>query len=166
MYQINAGLLSAKAKINQLTSHGHHAESMIVMVFIVEKTIRRTLIQIVISAGFKSKNAKQIVKKINFSSINDYWMFFDPFEKPLKDVISSLDYNAIKKAAEMRNRVVHGQHVYSNEIYQTKTQELLQIIDRISAAFQLRYGFDGWSKLSVRKKSRLHIDPRITIPTT
>jgi hypothetical protein len=62
MYPVKLGYNTAKKRIDELTQNGHHSESLVTSVFTAEKTIRRTLRQLIVSAGFKSTIANKIIK--------------------------------------------------------------------------------------------------------
>lgn len=164
MYPVKLGITEAKSRINQLVLNGHGAESLVTSVFTIEKTIRRVLRQIIVSAGFKSDIADKIIKKISgIEGLKEAWEIYEPNGKKLTEIINQSDWQKIKDAAKKRNEVIHGQRVYPIPDCIAETQGLLIVLDSIVSTFQNIYGYDGWQKASARKKSVLHRDPKIKI---
>lgn len=61
MYPVSIGYAGAIQRINELLRNGHDAEALVTTAFTIEKTLRRTLRQLVVSAGFRSTDADKIV---------------------------------------------------------------------------------------------------------
>lgn len=62
MYPVRLGIDVAKNRINSLIENGHQAEALLTAVFTFEKTLHRTLKQLIVSSGFRSKDANQLIK--------------------------------------------------------------------------------------------------------
>ncbi|HEY9220918.1 MAG TPA: hypothetical protein VIO43_04980 [Lutibacter sp.] len=164
MYPIKLGYNKAKERIFDLSKNNHHAESLITSVFTAEKTFRRTLRQLVVSAGFKSIIADKIMKcHRGLSQIIDAWEIFDPHHRKLGIIIRSEDLFTIKDAAQKRNKLVHGEKVFKLSDCKEDTVKVLEALDRIKNTFDIEYGYSGWKTAKSRKVSVLHIDSKVTI---
>lgn len=162
MYSVRLGYENAIKHINQLIENKHYAEAFVVTVFTVEKTLRRTLNQLIVSSGFSTKIAKKILKKIRgIESIKNNWIFYDPKHRRLLDIIGEDNWRQIKKYSEMRNDFAHGGYVHSLKNCEDATHELLSILSDIKMKFKKNYGFSGWERLAPRPKSYLHRDPKV-----
>ena len=64
MYPVRLGFGTAKKRIVTLVENGHHAEALLTSVFTFEKIIHRTLKQLIVSSGFRSKDAKILLSQI------------------------------------------------------------------------------------------------------
>jgi len=164
MYPVSLGLHEAKNRINSLITNGHDAESLVTSVFTVEKTIRRVLRQIIVSAGFRSIIADKILKKISgIEALQNAWEIYEPKGKKLTEILSQADWKTIKDAANKRNEIIHGQRVYDLLICKAETQSVLKALNNIITSFQNTYGYDGWTKAAMRKTSMLHKDPKVNL---
>ncbi|MEA1928869.1 MAG: hypothetical protein U9N73_11750 [Candidatus Auribacterota bacterium] len=63
----------------------------------------------------------------------------------------------------MRNNLVHGNRVYDIEKCEKEVQKIVSLLDDLTAKFEEEYEFNGWAKFSIRKKSTLHVDPKVKI---
>lgn len=164
MYPVTIGYAGATLRIRDLIKNGHHAEALVTTVFTVEKTFRRTLRQIVVSAGFRSATADKIVNELRgLEAVKKAWELYDPEHRALTAVIDSADWKTLKDAAEKRNKLAHGVRVYKLTECQEVTAGTLGALERVKAVLDTEYGYSGWEKLKVRKRSRLHVDPAVTI---
>jgi hypothetical protein len=164
MYPVRLGYDTAIKRINRLIHNGHHAEALVTSMFTVEKTLRRTLRQIIVSAGFTSKSADKIISKINgMENLKEAWALYDPMQKKLTEIIEPKDWLIIKRISKMRNEMVHGIRVYELDTCKMETENLLQVLDRVKTKLDVVYGYSGWEKFKIRKTSKLHTDPKIRI---
>ena len=164
MYPVRLGHDVAIKRIERLLKNGHHAEALVTSMFTVEKVLRRTLKELVVSAGFTSKAANHLTKRFDgFQKIKEAWQCFDPAGETLPTIIGNQNWEPICKAATMRNRLVHGECVYSLDECEIQAKRLLESLRKIETAFQDRYGYSGWKRNSTRRVSKLHVDPRVTI---
>jgi len=165
MYPVKLGFEEAVNRIQELAKNGHHAESLVTSTFTVEKTIRRTLRQLIVSAGFKSIIADKIIKNIRgLDALKKNWEFYEPNHKKLIDIIDQKDWNIIQKNSEKRNDLVHGTRVYSLSLCETETTNNIAALRNIIKTFDDIYGYSGWTKTAIRKNSKLHIDPKFKKP--
>lgn len=163
MYPVSIGYSGAVQRINDLVKNGHHAESLVTTTFTVEKTLRRTLRQLVVSAGFRSTMADKIMKSLGgLDRIKQNWELYDPKHRTLVAIIGKADWDTFEKAAQMRNKLVHGVLVYKLADCQQQAADTLQALNRAIAALDAEYGFSGWDRVKVRKLSRLHEDPAVS----
>jgi len=163
MYSVRLGFESAKKRINNLIKNGHHAEALLTSVFTFEKTIHRTLKQLVVSSGFKNTDATKLLRKIQgFKNQKEIWSCFDPNGKNLPEIIGNKHWQHINKAVKMRNDLVHGTRVYNLNLCKEMAENILELLDQSVASFNAEYGYDGWSRVSIRKKSTLHSDPKVS----
>lgn len=164
MYPVSLGYPEAIKRINKLLSNGHHAEALLTSVFTVEKTLHRTLKQLIVSAGFPSKQAQALLERFRgIESIKQVWPCFDPRHEKLADFLTQPTLKTLTEAQTMRNRMVHGTTVYNLSLCETTARAVLQVLADIKVAFDNRYGFNGWERVSVRYTSKLHTDPKVTV---
>lgn len=160
MYPVSLGYGTAKQRISDLMSNGHHAEALVTTAFTVEKTLRRTLRHVVVSCGFQSKMAEKIVEGLRgLDAIKRAWELYDPQHRGLPSVVGNADWNIFQTTATMRNKMVHGERVYDLAHCQRQATDALAALDRLKATLDAEYGYSGWNRLRVRKVSRLHTDP-------
>jgi len=161
MYPVKLGFETAVRRIQDLSKNGHNAESLVTSVFTVEKTLRRTLKQLIVSAGFKSKIADKIINNIRgLEALKNAWEYYDPAHKKLTDIITQQDWKTVKDNSERRNDLVHGVRVYNLALCEKETKSNITALRNIKKAFEDTYGYSGWTPMAVRKISKLHIDPR------
>lgn len=162
MYSARLGYENAIKRINRLIENKHYSEAFVVTVFTIEKTLRRTLNQLIVSSGFSTEISKKILAKIKgIEYIKENWIFYDPKHRRLLDIIGDDNWSKIKRYSEMRNEFVHGIKVYNLKTCKEATEELLSILDEMKKKLKDTYGFDGWERLAVRNKSCLHNDPKV-----
>ena len=162
VYPVKLGFEEAIKRIQELSKNGHHAESLVTSTFTAEKTIRRTLRQLVVSAGFKSSIADKILNNIRaLEALKKNWEFYEPNHKRLTDIISPEDWKIIKNNSERRNDLVHGTRVFSLSLCETETTNNITALTNIKRTFDSIYGYSGWEKTAIRKQSKLHVDPKV-----
>jgi hypothetical protein len=162
MYPVKLGYSIAKKRITKLIRNKHHAEALLTSVFTLEKMVHRTLKQLIVSSGFRSKDAEKLLGQVRgFNKQRNIWSCFDPENRSLPDLIGNEHWQYIGKAVEMRNNLVHGKRAYSLEECDAVTRNILELLDHTVSVFNQNYGYDGWSKVSIRKVSRLHSDPKV-----
>ncbi len=167
MYPVKLGYDVAIKRIKQLLRNGHNAEALITSVFTVEKVLRRTLKELMVSAGFTSKAANTLLEQIRgFKNIKDVWSCFDPAGESLPTIVGNAHWQTISPSVTMRNKLVHGDRVYNLAECKAQAEKVLKSLEKIEKTFQPRYGYSGWKAFSVRRKSKLHLDPRVKINAT
>lgn len=162
MYPVKLGYPEAVKRVRALLKNGHDAEALLTAMFTVEKTLYRTLRQLVVSAGFPSVQADTLMGRFRgIESIKQVWVCFDPHNEPLFKFVKSSALKVIADAQTMRNKMVHGSAVYKVEDCKNTALEVLDALDTLRSALNDRYGFDGWTPMKRRIKSTLHADPRV-----
>lgn len=162
MYPVTLGYAAAVQRMQAMNANGHHAEALVAVAFTVEKTLRRTLRQLIVSAGFPSRLAEKLVGNFRgLDAIKTAWEYYDPKHRALLEVIDQADWNAFKKIAEMRNSLVHGTRVYNLQICANETTAGLLSLDHTKIALDAEYGYSGWEKGRTRRTSKLHADPAV-----
>ncbi|MEN8134779.1 MAG: hypothetical protein ABFS18_04490 [Thermodesulfobacteriota bacterium] len=162
MYPVRLGVKTAEKRIRALLKNNHHAEALLTAVFTYEKTIHRTLKQLIVSSGFRSKDAEKLLKNIQgFNRQKNIWPCFDPQNRNLPELIDNKHWQHISKAVKMRNDLVHGVRAYNLDLCKEVTEEILALISHTIEQFETQYGFNGWTRITVRIKSKLHSDPKI-----
>lgn len=162
MYPVKLGYAGAKQRINDLLANGHDAEALVTSAFTVEKTLRRTLRQIIVSAGFKSKVADKIVSGHGgLKKLKEAWELYDPKHRPLSSIMTAADWNTFQTTATMRNKMVHGERVYALAECRRQANDTLAALDQTKAALDAEYGYSGWATHKSRKTSHLHKDPKV-----
>ena len=160
MYPISIGYDQAVGRIQKLQEYGHHAEALVTAMFTVEKTLRRTLRQIVVSAGFTSKAADKVVGNLRgFDALKSAWPLYDPRERRLVELIGTQQWSVLKHAGQMRNELVHGRRAYALKTCKELADDVLTALNTIKIRFDETYNYSGWTKHRSRKKSRLHAEP-------
>jgi hypothetical protein len=164
MYPVRLGIKTANNRIRKLLKNGHHAEALLTAVFTYEKTIHRTLKQLIVSSGFRSKDAEKLLKNIQgFERQKKVWSCFDPKNRNLPELIDNNHWQHINKAVKMRNNLVHGARAYNLEQCREMSERILDLISHTIEAFETIYGFNGWERIAVRIKSKLHSDQKVKI---
>lgn len=164
MYPVSLGYAVAIARIDALLQNGHDAEALVTSIFTVEKTLRRTLRQLVVSAGFPSTIADKIVGNLRgLEAVKNAWELYDPKHRKLTDLLSAVDWRVFKEAAEMRNKLVHGEKVYALTICKKTAQDVLTSLANAKNSLDSEYKYSGWTKALSRRTSRLHVDPKVRI---
>jgi len=164
MYPVKLGYDGAVTRIEALLTNGHSAEALVTTAFTVEKTVRRTLKQLVISAGFTSRSADQILKGLRgFAALRQAWRLYDPRERDFGQVVPPGTLGSIERTAEMRNKLVHGERVYDLEECAAQTRLALAALGSIKTSFDAEYGYSGWTVGKKRLAARLHVDPKVKV---
>ncbi len=162
MYPVKLGFEGAKERINKLLENNHYAESLVTSVFTAEKTVRRTLRQLIVSSGFKSTIANKIISRLSgIYQLVEAWEIYDPQHRKLTKIVKSNDIEIIKLAAQKRNKLIHGEQVFKLELCKEETLKVIRALDNIKNCFDEEYGYSGWTNISTRKISMLHKDPKI-----
>ena len=162
MYPISLGIKTAKNRIRKLLKNGHYAEALLTSVFTYEKTLHRTLEQLIVSSGFRSKDAKKLLENIQgFNRQKNVWSCFDPQNRNLPELIDNNHWQHIKKAVKMRNDLVHGARAYNLDQCRDMSEKILALISNTIDTFEEQYGYNGWERITVRIKSKLHSDPKV-----
>ena len=161
MYPVTIGYAGAVQRIDELLNNDHYAEALVTTAFTVEKTLRRTLRQLVVSAGFRSADAEKIVKGLGgLERLKDAWALYDPKHRGLPSIIGQ-DWAVFAETSKMRNKLVHGERVYKLAECQEQALKTLQALDRLKFTLEAEYGYSGWERLKVRKVANLHRDPKV-----
>lgn len=63
MYSVTMGFDAAMDRIKSLLKQSYNSEALVTSVFTAEKTLRRTLRHLVVSAGFISRHADEILRR-------------------------------------------------------------------------------------------------------
>jgi len=164
MYPVKLGYPAAIARINMLLANSHEAEALVTSVFTAEKTLRRTLRQIIVSAGFISQISDRIIGRLHgLETVKNAWDLYDPNHRKLTDLISASDWKTIKSASEMRNKLVHGERVYSVQACSQTASDALLALDNIKNTLDTEYCYSGWATAKARRISTLHSDPKVRI---
>ena len=164
MYPVRLGIDKAISRIKRLIKNGHHAEALLTSVFTFEKTIHRTLKQLIVSSGFRNADSDKLLKQLQgFNKQKEIWACFDPEGRSLPEIIGNNHWQHIGAAVTMRNNLVHGARAYKLEDCKRTAENILDLIDQTITSFNTEYGYDGWSTVSIRRKSTLHSDPKVKI---
>ncbi|WEK43282.1 MAG: hypothetical protein P0Y64_18505 [Candidatus Sphingomonas colombiensis] len=132
-------------------------------VFTVEKTLRRTLRQLIVSAGFSSAMADKLIGSLRgLNALKEAWELYDPRHRKLTTLIQAADWKSFKDAVEMRNNLVHGVRVYNLSDCQRQATETLNALNNAKSFLNGEYGYSGWTTASRRITGRLHQDPKIS----
>jgi len=91
----------------------------------------------------------------------EVWECCDPNGKGLPEIINSEHWQYANKAVEMRNNLVHGSGVYNSLKCKEMTENVIKLLDQTVISFETEYGYNGWHRVSIRRKSTLHTDPKV-----
>lgn len=164
MYPVRLGYSAAVGRVKKLLRNGHDAEALVTAVFTVEKTLRRTLRQLIVSAGFASSMSDKVVGSLRgLDAVKENWVLYDPKNRRLTDLISSADWRTFKDCAGMRNKLIHGERVYGLAECKRCAENALAALDSVKNLLDGEYGYSGWTTASKRIKSKLHLDPRVRV---
>ena len=164
MYPVKLGYSEAVKRIRKLLENEHEAEALVTAMFTVEKTLYRTLRQLVLSSGFPSVQADVLMEKFRgIENLKKVWSCFDPKHEALAKFVLQSTLKSISDAQTMRNKLAHGSAVYNLVDCKDTSEELLDALDDLRTTLDARYGFDGWATMKRRIKSTLHADPRVKI---
>lgn len=89
MYPVTLGYDEAKKRIESLLRDGYCSEGLVTAVFTIEKMFRRTLRQIIVSAGFTSKAANDLIRSANgLTALKERWSIYEPNQKTLLKLLA------------------------------------------------------------------------------
>jgi hypothetical protein len=109
----------------------------------------------VVSRGFTSKQADQLLKRRGFHDLKDIWEIFDRNHETLVETIGEAHWQHIPAAVTARNQLVHGQKVFGLAHCDRLANQVLTALTRLHAQTTNRYGRDPWEKIKVRLTARL-----------
>jgi hypothetical protein len=155
LYPISLGFEEAEKRITKLIANEHYAEALITSVFSFEKTIRRTLRFFAVSRGFTSEQAEVLFSNMGFKDLKEVWFCFDPHHRSLPDLIANTRWQHVQAAVTMRNKLAHGERVYKLAECKTAAENVLASLNELRTILLAEVGFDGWSRLPVRRKPAL-----------
>ena len=162
MYSVTLGFDAAIERIESLLEAGFNSEALVTSVFTAEKTLRRTLRQLMVSSGFISTHADAQLKQLRgLHAVGGAWRYYDPRHATLPQVIGNQDWQVFTTGADMRNQLVHGTRVYTSAACVQQTNAMVEALKRVKRALDDQYGYSGWTPHSKRLKSSLHADPRV-----
>lgn|GEM_PF-1318177 len=162
MYPVSLGRAEADRRIRLLIANGHHAEALITAVFTFEKTVRRALRYMAVARGFTSMQAELLFDNMGFKNLQGIWPCFDISHRTLPSVVGNNLWQHIQPAVTMRNKLAHGERVYKLEECKVQAERVLDALTALQNELKAGIGFDGWSKMPVRRKAAL---PWLAQPT-
>lgn len=164
MYPLRTPYQKIRSRLKNLISDGYPAEALVTSIFTAERLLRRTLIQMIISAGFTTENAFKIAGRLNgIQAIKDSWPLYDPRGRALVDILGNSNWQVIYDAAKMRNDMVHGSVTHGHAKCKRTALRVIETLDRIKERLFNVYGYHGWGGLKKRTVSALHTNPKISI---
>lgn len=164
MYPVRLGYERARRRLNRLLEHGHCAEALVSSMATVEKTLRRTLRQLIVSTGFTSADAEKLVRKMHgLHNIKGQWALYDTRGRGLVEIIGNQQRGILKNCAKMRNNLFHGTQVYELKTCEREAKKVIAALDAIKECLEDTYGYSGWEKISGRKTRRLHLEPKVKV---
>src|SRR5258708_5760553 len=132
MYPVRLGYKTAIKRIRRLVKNGHHAEALVTSVFTIEKTLRRVLRALILSAGFPSTQADVLMSKFDgLHKIKEVWECFDPALAKLSDFAPSTVLQAIAETQRMRNDFVHGNRVFALDHCKREAERALVALSKL-----------------------------------
>ena len=160
MYSADDGYDKAEERIKRLLAGRFNSEALVTAVFTAEKTLRRTLRELIVRAGFISSHADKLFETIKgIDAIKKHWVFFDPKHRTLTSLLPAVHWQAIQTAVTMRNKMVHGEKVYTTQQCIDSANAVLAAIREMMTVFDREYAYSGWTKHRKRTRSGLHLLP-------
>ncbi len=163
MYPVTQGFEQVKQRIESLIINDFYSEALVTSVFTIEKMLRRTLREIIVSAGFTSKNADKIIGNSGLQSIKNQWLVYEPNGKTLVQILGNDIWNKIDTSSQIRNKLVHGIRSYDDSECKKYAENNIALISEVKHKLDEAYNYSGWSRFSIRRKSILHTNPKIKI---
>jgi len=157
MYPIKLGFSEAQNRINSLHQNGHYAEALITTVFTFEKSVRRGINYLALARGFTSKYSKTLFENYGFAKLKTAWPIFDRTNSTLPDFVGS-SWAAVPGAVTMRNKMAHGEKVYDLQKCKVEAVAVMNAVIDLRTNFLDDVGYDLWTKLPVRRLSKLSWD--------
>lgn len=158
MYPVSLGYDEARRRIQTLIENGHLAEALLTSVFTFEKTYRRALRYCVIARGFTSKQTDVLLNQKNFRDLMELWQCFSPNNEKFPAMMGS-HHQTLIKAIGMRNKLVHGNQVFTLDQCATEVKNVLDALNTLRNRLTQAINYDGWTRLPVRTKSKLQWHP-------
>lgn len=155
MYPVTLGFDAAIARIERLLTNQHSGEALVTAVFTLEKTIRRALRYMAVKRGFTSSQAEALFKSAGFASLKDSWPIFHPNQVSLADTIGQARWQRIPNIVTMRNKMAHGERAYKLADCEAEARHIIDVLRHLTTTLSASIGFNGWSRLPVRKKAAL-----------
>lgn len=155
MYPVKLGFDEALRRARSLIQNGHHAEALVSAVFTVEKTLRRSLRYAIVARGFTSAQAEKLIDRSGLEDLKRLWTCFVPLEAQLAHLLTSQELERLKRAATMRNKLVHGVKAFTLAECRSQAQQVLEVLLKLRKGLQTHLGADGWSRLPSRRKAAL-----------
>ncbi len=162
MYSLQASFDEVLSRVERLLRDGYPCEALVTSVFTVERILRRTLVQLAVSAGFTHEQALQLVAGLGgIQTLARVWSFYDPQGRTLVEVIGKASWQIVRQAVKMRDEMAAGLFVYALRRCDRRTRDLISALEDIRKRFRAVYGYDGWISYSKRRRSALHADPKV-----
>jgi len=148
MYPLKWRYKRVRGRLDEISQWATAGEAYVLTVFLTEKTIRRTLVQLVIWKGNTPANAFKTVEDLRgIWAVKKAWKKYDPKARSLKDIIGNKNWGVVKAAAEYRNALVHGSEHQAQKVYSRHRRKLLAALDDIKKRFAAEYGYTGWKNV-------------------
>lgn len=164
MYPLSMPYRKVRSRLKNLIKDGYCSEALVTAVFTAERLLRRTLVQLVVSAGFTSKDAFRVVQRLSgLEAVKEAWNLYDPKGRTLVQIIGNTTWQLVREAAKIRNDMVHGMRTHSQGTCKRKARELIDTIDVMKDQLKTTYEFDGWGMHRKRRISALHWDPKVPV---
>lgn len=164
MYPLRMPYRKVRSRLKNLVKDGYCSEALVSAVFTTERLLRRTLVQLVVSAGFTSKDAFKIVQRLSgLAALKEAWNIYDPKGRTLVQIIGNPTWQLVREAAKIRNDMVHGMRTHSQGTCKRMARQLIETIDIMKDKLKSAYDFDGWGMHRKRRNSALHSDPKVPI---
>ena len=155
MYPAKQGYVEVDKRLNALINNGNHDEALLASVFVMEKTIRRTLRYCALNRGFTSRQCNKIFKYMSFDAMKRVWPVFERDHRTLPEFIGNNVWQHVPEAVKMRNKIVHGSRVYNLSDCREKALRVKDAIEVLRNTAMQDLGCDPWNRLPGKKKTSL-----------
>ena len=155
MYPVKRGYAEVSSRLQALIDNEHYGEALLASVFVMEKTIRRTLRFCALNRGFTSKQCDRLFQKMGFHDMVTAWPVFERCYRTLPEFVGPDVWQHVSEAVTMRNKLVHGSRVYNLSHCRDKALTVKTAIEVLRDRSIQELGCDPWHQLPARKKTSL-----------
>ena len=148
MYPLKWTYKRARGRLDDIGEWATAGEAYVLTVFLVEKTIRRTLVQLVLWNGAVPADAFATVELLKgIWKVKKAWQHYDPNNRSLEENVGNTNWDVVAAGAKYRNALVHGRKHQAQKVYSRHRKKLLTALDDITSRFSTEYGYSGWKKM-------------------
>ena len=162
MYPLQLSYDGVGERVTRLIASGFPCEALFTAVFTAERMLRRTLVQLAISAGFTTDDALRLVRGlVGLDGLRRAWNLYDPKGRSLSEAIGSGNWSILREAVKARDEMTSTDRSVSYRKCKSRAAELMRALADVSDRLVKLYEYDGWGAYRRRWTSALHTDPKV-----